>query len=143
MVYRLINGTNKYQVFTDDKKPAGSFSYHVESSPADICRFMIDGIDLNDAYYSYDTLEAVLLFIQYKCERTGCPTMYIKLDQKNLLYKEMYRRFGFYMIDLEEIRLPHGQISEICVLKYVLPTSHEEILREYIFRQQTGNHRYF
>lgn len=134
LIYKQINGTNKYNVFADGGEAVGSFSFHSESSPAGHCCFWIDEISITDFHCDYATMEAVLLFIQYKCQRAGCPSMHIRLDQKNMLCMEMCLRFGFYLIDREEVRQPHGQISGICVLKYILPTSGEEIGRDHLLR---------
>ncbi len=136
MVYKRKNGTNEYRVFTDSGDEVGAFAYHVEKNPAGFDRFWIDGISLASAFCEPSTMEAVMLFIQYKCERCGTPAMHLRLDEKNILYMDLCRRFGFYAIDEEIVSGGHGQVDSVCVLKYTLPTSREEMRHEHILRQQ-------
>ncbi len=161
MVYRKVQGPAapaggpdenriSYRV-CEGEELAAEFSYHIEHRPQDEeCRFWIDEIRMTEAYSSAATMEAVLQFIQYKCQAAGCPAMHVKLDQKNRFYLEQYLKFGFYLIDQEEREsgpdereaaregreLPRGYVSCMSVLKYPLPDSKEEVFRSYILRSE-------
>ncbi len=150
MVYRKVQGealpvydadkteydSVSYRVY-DGEKPAAEFSYHIECLARDEgSRFWIDEIRLSDAYGDRNTMEAVLHFIQYKCRVAGCPAMHVRLASNNIFYIEMYRKFGFYLIDEEERKLPPGRVACMSVLKYPLPESRDDVLRNYIMRSE-------
>ncbi len=146
MIYRKVRQTEKkskagvgevsYEVY-EGKDLAAEFGYHVEHRPQDAAsRFWIDGIRLSGSCSAASVMEAVLQFIQYKCQEAGCSAMHVRLNRKNLFYLELYQKFGFYMIDQEEQEPAPGQVSCISVFKYPIPNTREEFLRSYILRSE-------
>lgn len=91
-----------YRVY-EGQDLAAEFAYHVQDVTGDDTRrFWIDGIRLCEGYANAPVMEDILQFIRYKCLSSGCPAIHVRLDGKNLFYLELYRKFGFYMIDQEE-----------------------------------------
>lgn len=136
-----------YQVFEKDEM-AAEFSYYTETVKDRIYRgagevrikqFWIDEIRLSDEFENYRTMDAVIQFIQYKCWAAGCPAMYVRLSSWNLLYQEMYMKYGFSVIAEEEKKLPRGGRVYEYIMKYSLPDSREAEYRNYI-RRKTRNH---
>ncbi len=140
MVYRLLKDPEKNSIFyeaSEGDERAAEFSYHTETLPhGAACRFWIDQIRLDGDFSDTVTMEAVLQFIQYKCQAAGCPAMFVRLDEKNLFYLELYRKFGFYMIDQEEWEPGQGETCCESVLKYPIPESKDEVFRSYIMRSE-------
>ncbi len=146
MVYRRVQSETSpahtdveraaYRVY-EGEDLAAEFGYHTERrQPEEICRFWIDGIRLCEDYADGPTMEAVLQFIQYKCQTADCPAMHVRLDMKNLFYLEQYQKYGFYLIDREDVDEPHGEVSCESVLKYPMPHSKDEVFRSYIMRSE-------
>ncbi len=130
-----------YRVY-DGATPAAECAYRtIWVRGAEDCRFWIDGIRLGEGYGTADVMEAVLQFLQYKCREAGCEAMHLRLDVKNQFYLEMLDRYGFYMIDQEERERANGPACCECVLKYVLPTTADEVFRGYILRSARGKNR--
>ncbi len=140
MVYRLLKDPEDNRICyeaSEDGERAAEFSYHTESLPhGAACRFWIDQVRLDGDFSDTVTMEAVLQFIQYKCLAAGCQAMFVRLDDKNLFYLELYRKFGFYMIDQEEWESVQGQTCSKSVLKYPIPESKDEAFRSYILRSE-------
>ncbi len=147
MIYRIVEecpfpthesgkNTVSYQVY-DGEKLAAEFAFHIQVLRGEeVRRFWIDGIRLCDEYADSPTMESILQFVQYKCAAGGCPAMHVRLDNRNLFYLELYRKYGFYMLDQEESKLPGGQVCCISVLKYPLPGSRDDVFRGYILRTE-------
>ncbi len=125
-----------YQVY-EGEELAAEFSYHTQRVRGEEApRFWVDGIRLSDAFADGKTMESVLQFIQYKCEALGCSALHLTLDEKNLFYRELYERYGFYLIDQVETESSHGKLSLMSVYKYPIPSSKDEIYRGYILRSE-------
>ncbi len=125
-----------YRVF-EGKDCAAEFTCHVQRlRGSEDCRFRINGIRLFSPYATVSVMEAVLLFLQYKAKTLGCRDMVVTLDPKNLFYRELYQRFGFYLIDQPEQEEERKETQCACVLKYPLPGNREEQFSDYIMRRE-------
>ncbi len=129
------------------KLPAADFSYYIEPlrnscSPPENSfayaqssnRFWISEIRLNSGFDQYETLDAVIHFIQYKCRTAGYREMYIRLNARNLFYLELYKKYGFSIIASEQTPLSGGNTDHDYILKYTVPDTAEELYRGYIKR---------
>lgn len=132
-----------YQVY-EKEKLAAEFSYVIESVHDEngggvmdsLKRFWIRGVRLVNPFEDYQTFDAIIHFIQYKCRVAGYTEMYVRLSARNLFYMELYRRYGFYIIANEEKKQTIGDFARDYVLKYALPDTKEEMYHSYICRSR-------
>lgn len=114
-----------YEVKEQGERVA-EFSYRIDAGESlrQQHTFRIGFIRFEQNYRTYERLDLVLQFIQYKCWCSGCTAMYLRLNSRNLLELERLKRFGFYVM-AEESAKDSGSCDY--VLKYPLPREWEEI----------------
>lgn len=144
MYYKIIEKDKKanvtcYRVYEQEMLVA-EFAYWIgrkvdrdrESSFYDGNRFWIDKISLFSPFEHFDTMDAILHFIQYKCVLAGYSQIYIKLNARNLFYLELYKRYGFYVIADEGKTDARGTYDHSYVLKYTIPDTKDGMYQNYI-----------
>lgn len=131
MRYQKMNSSDSQTSYlvTDGQMKAAEFSYCIVGG-----QFWLENIQLSNPFLNYERMDAVLQFIQYKCWNMGFKDMYVKVNGCNLLYMELYKRYGFYIIAEERREVKKGAYTYEYVLKYPLPQTREEAYYQYIRR---------